>query len=486
MARQRPHRPEPRFEKGYFMPAVPVPDPRNLNEYRWHDMFSTISKVVRNPLESFNHSQFKDPVTQYKLLGNHFTTINDPDVIKHCFIDNRDNYRFNVIRQKLLRSILGDGLITAEGEKWKHARHAMSPMFTPRNVKSFAQVMKTTIAREMDNLFLGNPESKAPEARSKLSAKFSALTYLVLSDTLFSGDIDREQSHVINDVATALLYVGRPDPLDLFQAPDWIPRLSRMKGLKAIKSLRLMIGKVLQKRKSEKQSGKDIPDDFLTRLLNVGDPDHSGAEDKAPFSDTEIEDHLLSFIGAGHETTARALSWLFYLLSNDTDSRDRFEAEIDALNMEGLAPEKWINHMPFAMACFEETMRLFPPAPFIVREAIDQDRFKTVTIPAKGILFVNTWILHRHEALWDDPSLFKPVRFLEDAKTKIGRFQYLPFGLGARVCIGQRFAMQEAAILMAMLTKRYRFDYTDDSPPWPKLRITIQAENNMPMRVTRR
>ena len=161
-----------------------------------------------------------------------------------------------------------------------------------------------------------------------------------------------------------------------------------MKGLKAIKSLRLMIGKVLQKRKSEKQSGKDIPDDFLTRLLNVGDPDHSGAEDKAPFSDTEIEDHLLSFIGAGHETTARALSWLFYLLSNDTDSRDRFEAEIDALNMEGLAPEKWINHMPFAMACFEETMRLFPPAPFIVREAIDQDRFKTVTIPAKGILFV--------------------------------------------------------------------------------------------------
>ena len=247
-------------------------------------MFSTISKVVRNPLESFNHSQFKDPVTQYKLLGNHFTTINDLDVIKHCFIDNRDNYRFNVIRQKLLRSILGDGLITAEGEKWKHARHAMSPMFTPRNVKSFAQVMKTTIAREMDNLFLGNPESKAPEARSKLSAKFSALTYLVLSDTLFSGDIDREQSHVINDVATALLYVGRPDPLDLFQAPDWIPRLSRMKGLKAIKSLRLMIGKVLQKRKSEKQSGKDIPDDFLTRLLNVGDPLTIAAQRIKPLS----------------------------------------------------------------------------------------------------------------------------------------------------------------------------------------------------------
>lgn len=355
------------------------------------------------------------------------------------------------------------------------------PCSPPRNVKNFAEVMKATTAREMDNLFLGKQEDI-----TKLSPKFSALTYLVLSDTLFSGDIDREQNYVIQDVATALLYIGRLDPLDILDAPEWMPRLSRMNGLKAVKNLRLMIGEVLQKRKAEKLAGKDIPDDFLTRLLNVGSPDNSSEEDETPFSNEEIEDHLLSFIGAGHEITARALSWLFYLLSNDTNSRERFEAEIDALDMDNLAPEKWADHIPFAMACFEETMRLFPHAPFIVREAIEQDTFENVTIPAKGILFVNTWILHRHEALWDDPALFQPERFLGDAKTKIGRFQYLPFGLGARVCIGQRFAMQEAAILMAMLAKQYRFDYVGVSPPWPKLRITIQAENDMPMRVTRR
>lgn len=441
MARQKMNaRPEPRFKNGYFIPSVPVPDPRNIEDYKWRDSFSTIKKLASNPLESFNHSQFKDPVTQYELLGNTFSVINDPAMIKHCFIDNRDNYRFNAIRQRLLRSVLGDGLITSEGEKWKHARRAISPMFTPRNVNSFAEVMKATTEREMAHIF----QSDAPV---EISQTMSTLTYLVLSDTLFSGDIDQAQQQVLKAVSTALLYVGRPDPLDLLNAPDWIPRLTRLRGLKAVTKLRKMVGQVLHKRKAEKENGKKLPDDFLTRLLNVGK-----GEERA-FTDIEIEDHLLAFIGAGHETTARALSWLFYLLSNDTHSRDRFEAEIDGLDIVNISPEKWIDHLPFALACFEETMRLFPPAPFIVREAIKEDVIKDITITADSVLFVNTWQLHRHETLWDDPEMFKPERFLGKARDAIDRFQYLPFGVGERVCIGQRFAMQEAAILMAMIGK---------------------------------
>ena len=166
-----------------------------------------------------------------------------------------------------------------------------------------------------------------------------------------------------------------------------------------------MIGQLLQRRKTEKNNGIDLPDDFLTRLLDVG-----GGEERT-FTDIEIEDHLLAFIGAGHETTARAISWLFYLLSNDTKSRDRFETEIDKLDMDNIAPEKWIDHLPFVIACFEETMRLFPPAPFIVREAIDDDIKDNITIPSDSILFVNTWQLHRHKTLWADPEMFKPERF---------------------------------------------------------------------------
>jgi len=400
MARQNTNtRPEPRFENGYFIPSAPIPDPRNIEDFKWYHGFETIPKIANNPIDTFNHSQFKDPVTQYKIFANNFSVINDPAIIKHCFVDNRSNYRLGAIRQRLLRSILGDGIITSEGEKWKHARQAMSPMFTPRNVKHFASVMKTTTEREMDNLF-------AVKGPIKISQPMATLTYLVLSDTLFSGDIDRGQGQIIEDVATALLHLGRPDPLDIFNAPTWIPRLTRLKGTKAVANLRDMIGTILRKRKAEKAKGHELPDDFLTRLLSVG------SNDERAFSDIEIEDQLLAFIGAGHETTARAL--------------------------------------------------------------------------ANSILFINTWILHRHETLWVDPEMFKPDRFLGDARANIDRFQYLPFGVGERVCIGQRFAMQEAAILMAVIAKTYRFDYASDEAPWPKMRITIQPENGMPMRITKR
>jgi len=346
-------------------------------------------------------------------------------------------------------------------------------MFTPRNVSAFAQVMRTTTEREMPNFLETN-------GVIEIANPMAALTYLVLSDTLFSGEIQREQHSVLKDVATALTYVGRPDPLDMLKVPGWVPRLTRLRGLKAVKHLREMIRELTEDRKMRRDAGDILPHDFLSRLLLVGD------RNTAPFSDRDIEDHVLAFIGAGHETTARALSWLFYLLSNDSKSLTRLEAEVDALEIDTIAPEKWGEYLPFTLACFEETMRLFPPAPFIVREAINEDVNDDITIAAKSVLFLSTWQLHRHKTLWERPDAFIPERFLGAARANIGRFQYLPFGVGERVCIGQRFAIQEAVILIALLVRNYRFDYASDDVPWPKLRITIQPENGMPMRVTKR
>ena len=467
------HRPEPRFEEGLFIPSSPVPNPRKTEDYRWYHSLTGIKEIVRNPLETFNEDEFRDPVTQFNMLHGHFTFVNDPDFIRHCFIEKRENYGFSEIRQRILRAILGDGLITAEGTKWSHARRLLSPMFTPKNIKIFAKDMQRTTEREL-------PKLLETGGVKEIAGPMSALTYLVLSDTLFSGDIEREQHAVLRDVSTALTYMGRPDPLDLMGAPDWAPRLTRLKGLKAVKNLRSMIRDLTAQRKEKRDSGGNLPDDFLTRLLLAGDETAKG------FSDIDIEDHLLAFIGAGHETTARALSWLFYLLSQDTNARDKLEAEVDALDTDGLPPERWGEHLPFTLACFEETMRLFPPAPFIFRQAKEEDSFGGITVPKKGILFLNTWILHRHETLWDRPGAFVPERFLGKARESIGRFDYLPFGVGERVCIGQRFAMQEAAILIALLARHYRFDYASKEVPWPIVRITVQPENGMPMRVTRR
>ena len=464
---------KPQFEGEYFIPPVPIPNPRATADYRWYHGLLSIRKIANNPLESFNFEQFENPVTQYALFTQAFSVINDPEIIKHCFVDNRNNYKFQELRQRVLRAVIGDGLISAEGPKWKHARRAMSPMFTPASVKNFANVMKDTTERELPDLF---NTSEAME----IAEPMATLTYLVLSDTLFSGEIKRDRGAILKDVSTALTYVGRPDPLDLLNAPEWLPRLSRLKGLKAVKNLRGMIGDLIQERKTRLQAGRELPDDFLSQLLSVEDANTE------PFSNVDIEDHVLAFIGAGHETTARALSWLFYLLSNDKKSRDRLESEVDNLDLVNTPTEKWVDHLPFAMACFEETMRLFPPAPFIIRRAIEDDVCKGISIKAKSTLFLNTWLLHRHKTLWDKPDAFIPERFLGEARNTISRFQYLPFGVGERVCIGQRFAMQEAAILITLLARNYRFEYAGTKPAWPKLRITIQPENGMPMHITKR
>lgn len=234
-----------------------------------------------------------------------------------------------------------------------------------------------------------------------------------------------------------------------------------------------------EKRLAAKARGEALPEDFLTLLINSGDAEN------APLTPDEIEDQMLTFIGAGHETTSRAMTWMLYLLSQDTERRAKVEAEVDALDT-SIPAETWADHMPYAMACFEETMRLYPPAPIISRELTGDVSFKGHAFKTGDAVMINLWALHRHRDLWDSPDAFTTERFLQENRAAIDRFQYLPFGLGHRVCIGQRLALKEAGILIALIMRDYRFDYNSTAAPWPKMRITVQAENFMPMKVTQR
>lgn len=162
------------------------------------------------------------------------------------------------------------------------------------------------------------------------------------------------------------------------------------------------------------------------------------------------------------------------------------EAEIDAVRPHESDPVKWLDRMPHTRAAFEEAMRLYPPAPSINRAAIDDDRVGATIIPAGTTVLVMPWVLHRHRVLWEQPDAFIPARFLPGNREKIGRFQYLPFGAGPRICIGATFALQEAVIALGVLMHRFRFDCTDETNPWPVQKLTVQPEGGLPMRVTAR
>jgi cytochrome P450 len=466
-------RPDPKWEAGFFVPPAPVPMPKPLDEWSRMDVFDSILAMSRNPINATTKASMTEEDVMSDAIGQTVVVVTSPEAVRHIFIENAANYGMHPVRQSILKPALKDGLIAAEGEIWRKARRALSPIFTPRHIGDFPEPMQRVTEAMVPDVFPDGEIIEADEA-------FLKLAYGVLSETLFSGEIDNNLDDALKDIATFMNVLGKPDPLDLIEAPKWLPRLTKLGGRKAIARMRAQVTEVSDRRRHRIDAGKDVPKDFLTLLLTTK------TDDGERLSGDQVEDQIMTFIGAGHETTSRALTWLTYLLSQDTKTRGRFEAEIDDLDM--TQPTKdWINHIPFAMACFNESMRLYAPAPLISRIALGEDKIDERTIPKDATTFINLWSLHRHRAHWDKPDSFDPDRFMGDRAKTIGRFDFLPFGVGHRVCIGQKFALQEAAVMMAVVFKAVRLNWVDEEDhPWPLMRITTRPEKSLRMQVERR
>jgi cytochrome P450 len=460
-------------QKAGFEPPAPVP--RTIPPSR----LEIIRTVLKNPLELWGQPSYTWPWIVTRFFGQTTIIANDPGLIRHVLVDNAANYEMSEVRQLVLRPILRDGLLTAEGPVWKRSRKAMAPVFTPRHARGFARQM-----REQSELFLTRYQSDGSGVVRDIAVDMTELTYAILSETLFSGGIISEQGDFAKDVDDLLHSMGRVDPFDLLRAPKWVPRFTRIRGLSVLRKFRELVKQTMDHRRDIiRQDRAAAPDDFLTLLLELEGPEGLTSQ--------EIEDNILTFIGAGHETTARALAWTLYCVANSLDIRTAMETEIDSVLATDADPVDWLERMPLVRASFEEAMRLYPPAPSINRDAVEDDRFvasngEVVEIAKGTTVLVMPWTLHRHELYWDRPRVFDPSRFMPGEREKIGRFQYLPFGAGPRVCIGATFALQEAVIALAVLMQRHRFDVTPQTNPWPVQKLTTQPAGGLPMRVTPR
>ena len=457
-----------------FEPPAPLPRPVPPSK------LGIIRTVLRNPLELWGLPSYTLPWIETRFFGRTTIIVNDPGLIRHVLVDNVANFAMDEVRQLVLRPILRDGLLTAEGDVWKRSRKAMAPVFTPRHARGFARQMLLKSEEFAERFDTGEAEGTVRD----IAADMTALTYLILSETLFSGEIATEGQDVAADVDALLHHMGRIDPLDMLAAPAWLPRLTRIGGRQVLAKFRALVRSTMEKRKAAIASDpQSAPRDFLTLLLEVEGPQGLSTE--------EIEDNILTFIGAGHETTARALAWTLYCVANSPTIRTAMETEVDSVLKDGADPVDWLERMPLVRAAFEEALRLYPPAPSINRQALKRDRFEApdgtaIDIRKGATILIMPWTLHRHELYWENPRLFDPRRFLPENREKIGRFQYLPFGAGPRVCIGATFALQEAVIALAVLMQRFRFDTAGDTRPWPVQKLTVQPAGGLAMRVTRR
>ena len=448
-----------------FVP--PAPKPRTAPP----SFLEMIRIVYRNPLELWGEPSYNEPWISVGGVGGPLVVANDPGLIRHILVDNVKNYKMSVVRQKILRPILRDGLLTAEGEVWKRSRKAMAPVFTPRHIFGFAQPMLARTQAFADRY--------VSDSTTDLARDMTTLTYDILAETLFSGEIAAPPGTFESQIDRLFETMGRVDPLDLLRAPDWLPRITRIRGRKTMAYFRGIVADTIAMREARMKWDSDsAPQDFLTLLLRAEGPDG--------LTRGEIEDNIITFIGAGHETTARALGWTIYCLAESPWEREKIEAEIDGVLAREPDPVKWLDAMPLTRAAFEEAMRLYPPAPSINRQPIEEDRYGDLVLREGATVLVMPWTVHRHRKLWDRPDAFIPSRFHPGNRDRIDRFQYLPFGAGPRICIGASFAMQEAVIALAVLMSRYRFDTVAETNPWPVQKLTTQPDGGLPMRVSAR
>lgn len=449
-----------------FVP--PAPKPRTSPP----STLQMIGIVYRNPLELWGEPSYNEPWISVSGVGGPLLIANDPGLIRHVLVDNVKNYKMATVRQNILRPILRDGLLTAEGAVWKRSRKAMAPVFTPRHNRNFAQPMlKRSVA------FAERYEGQTGIV--DIARDMTTLTYEILAETLFSGEIAGEPGSFETQIDRLFETMGRVDPLDLLRAPKWLPRFTQIRGRKTLAYFRKIVADTMEMRRERMRRDPDgVPEDFLTLLLRAEGPEG--------LTRGEVEDNIITFIGAGHETTARALGWTLYCLANAPWERDKIEAEIDQVTASITDPVDWLDAMPLTRAAFEEAMRLYPPAPSLNREPIEDDRYGDLVIKQGTQVMMMPWTVHRHRKFWDQPDAFMPERFHPENRDKIDRYQYLPFGAGPRTCIGASFAMQEAAIALAVLMSRYRFDVTDQTNPWPVQKLTTQPEGGLWMTVTKR
>lgn len=449
-----------------FVP--PAPKPRTSPP----SLLELIRVVYRNPLELWGEPSYTKPWVSVTGIGGPLVIANDPGLIRHVLVDNARNYRMATVRQKILRPILRDGLLTAEGEVWRRSRRAMAPVFTPRHIAGFAPAML-----RRSEAFAARYEPLP--AVSDIAQDMTMLTYEILAETLFSGEIAGAPGGFAEQVDHLFETMGRVDPLDLLRAPDWLPRITRLRGRRTLAYFRRLVADTIAMREARLEKGSaGVPEDFLTLLLRAEGPDG--------LTRAEVEDNIITFIGAGHETTARALGWTLYCLAEAPWEREPIEREIDAVLSREPDPAKWLDAMPMTRAAFEEAMRLYPPAPSINREPIETDTYKDLTLVKGATVLAMPWTIHRHRGLWDRPDAFLPERFHPGNRERLDRYQYLPFGAGPRVCIGAAFAMQEAVIALAVLMSRFRFDTVAETNPWPVQKLTTQPQGGLPMKVSRR
>jgi cytochrome P450 len=421
---------------------------------------------ARNSVAGWPETAFTMAHRTRRILNLTVHIITDPVAIGRVMLDNKANYERPDLIRRLLRPMLGNGMFNAEGEDWRTQRRIAAPTFAPGAVARLSDGIAAAVHARL---------ATWPTAarRIDMAAEATDTTMAIIAGALFSGDArltTPKASAMINDMLVA---AGQARIGTLLGLPDLglSPVMRR-----ARRGQDFLLG-VLAAMVDERGPGGGADDFFggLIRALN---------EHYAPAEARQLAiDNAVAFYVAGHETTANALTWTTYLLAAQPELQEQVRAESQAA-LAGGTMATLADRVPLLRQCLDEALRLYPPAPRFDRQALAPDQLGDLAIAQGDLVSIWPWVVHRHAHHWDNPDSFDHTRFAPDAKARLHRYQYIPFGAGPRVCVGARFAVVEALITLALWLTQRRFAITPGQKPMPLGQVTLRPDGGMPLMVT--
>ncbi len=428
-----------------------------------------IRAFVRNPLQVLPRAAYEEDFVAFGGAKLPRAWVTSPALIKAVLLDERE--KFGKLTQiRLLGPLLGKGILTSEGADWKWQRQAVAPMFRPQELARFVP----TFVRAAEDA-LARWRAMPPGSVQAIDEDMTRATFEVIAATLLPS-ADESFARTVQGSVQSLQRFG---PWGILYAsmnlPPWLPQPGMFAQARAVRILRSTVAALVREREGE----SDPPDDLMRRLIAARDP-----ETGRSMGEAQLVDNLLTFYLAGHETTAKALTWTLYLLARSPEWTAALEDEIERVTGGAAIRGDQAADLVKVQQVLKESMRLYPPVPMMSRQAVADAQIDGHAIRAGTSILMPIYAIHRHAKRWDRPDEFDPARFSPEREAAIPRYQYMPFGAGPRLCIGMPFAMIEATVILATFLQRARFALARDEEPTPVASVTLIPKGGMPLKVS--
>jgi cytochrome P450 len=443
-------------------PAIP-PGPAGL------PILGSYLSVWQDPTGLFTEGRQRwGNIVGYRFGPFRFLVLNDPDAVQHVLVKNHRNY----VKSRSyagLRLVLGNGLVTSEGELWRRQRKLSQPAFHRQRLATFVDTMTRCTTEALD----GWDRRTKPEI--DVHAEMMRLTLRIVGHTLFSTELSDDAGE-LGPAITVAIQRANQEAEAFIRLPLWLPTPMNVKFKRARRRLDATIHRII----AERRRGSHDASDVLGMLMAATDD-----VDNTGMTNEQLRDEVMTLFLAGHETIATAMSWTWMLLSRHPEVAARVREEAQQVLEGRTATFADLDRLPHIGRVIDESMRLYPPVWIMERQALEDDEIAGYAVPKGTIVAVCTWTLHRNPALWEDPLRFDPDRWLPERSADRHRYAFVPFGAGPRVCIGNQFALMEAKVLLSTIAMRYAIDVDPSFDEAFEAGVTLRPKPSMPATLRR-